>query len=480
MAVAPMNRSPAKVFLILLSSYAFYWHARDWNTASRLMLTYALVDRGTVRIDGLDRHTGDLAKYQGHYYADKLPGLSMLATIPYAIERLALPAHPLNVAARTHWAADYGATLGTSGLASATIGAILASLAAGLGCGPRRSMLVGLAYGLATPAYVYATLAYGHQGAALGLIGAYTLLREAGRRPWPRAACAGFLAAMASVVELQVGPVSAILAAYLAVQVVIGRWPSRSIGAFAVGASVPTLGLLVYNTVAFGSPTDMGYFHERLELFSTVHSAGNPLGLRRPDWSVAPSLLWGRSRGLLVFAPILILWPPGLVALVVRRRWATAVVSTAACVAVLLVNLSYPNWDGGWCTGPRLLVPLLPFAVLPVAGLLAIDRRWAWPAATLGVVGFSLMIAFQGVGGRVPAYYPDPIRRVVGPIWAWGTPPAGWVGEPFDRSVLELAGLTIGDRRGPLLGLAAAQMAVVGITMRRRWAERRQPPLPPE
>ena len=66
-------------------------------------------------------------------------------------------------------------------------------------------------------------------------------------------------------------------------------------------------------------------------------------------------------------------------------------------VAVLLVNLLVPRMDGRllWSTGPRLLVPLIPFAMLPVAAaLLAGDSRWAnaatkvlrfahshWPAA---------------------------------------------------------------------------------------------------
>ena len=49
-----MRRPVLGVFLILWASYAFFWHARDWNTASRLMLTYSLVDRGTIRIDGLE------------------------------------------------------------------------------------------------------------------------------------------------------------------------------------------------------------------------------------------------------------------------------------------------------------------------------------------------------------------------------------------------------------------------------------------
>lgn len=467
-----MRRPAAWVFVILLSSYAFFWHARDWNTASRLMLTYALVDRGTVRLDGLDRHTGDLAKFQGHYYTDKLPGLSLLATVPYATQRLVLPPHPLGVAARTHWAADYGATLGTSGLATALAGAILSRLAARLGCGPRRSMLVGLAYGLATPAYVYATLAYGHQVAAFGLLGSFALLSDRGRRPWLRAGGAGFLLAAAAVVELQVGPVSAILAAYLAAQVAAGLWPSRALGAFALGAAGPTLALLAYNTLAFGSPTDMGYFHERLELFSAVHSSRNPLGLRLPDGSIVPKLLWGRSRGLILYAPILLLGPPGLVALLTRRRWGTATIAVSACVAVFLVNLSYPNWDGGWCTGPRLLVPLLPFAMLPVAGLLAADRRWAWPGAGFGLLGFALMTAFQGVGARIPAYYPDPIRQVVMPIWAGGPTPEGWVGDRLDRSVFELAGLAVGDRRWPLIGLAAAQSIAIGFALRSARAQK--------
>src|SRR5262249_48889745 len=65
------------VFVILLGSYAFFWHARDWNTSSRLMLTYALVDRSTVAITGLEQQTEDKARFQGQYYSDKFPGYSL-------------------------------------------------------------------------------------------------------------------------------------------------------------------------------------------------------------------------------------------------------------------------------------------------------------------------------------------------------------------------------------------------------------------
>ncbi len=298
--VRRLRRPGPWVFAILLGSYAFFWHARDWNTASRLMLTYALVDRGTIRIDGLERQTGDLAYFRGHYYCDKLPGYSLLAAGPYAAAKavLRLPDHPLGLPGFAYWPADYWATLATSGVLTACAGVVLIVLARDLGCGPRRAALVGLAYGLATPAYVYATLAYGHQASAFALLASFALLwRTSPRRETARMVAAGFLAAYAAVIELQVGPVSAILGLYLLAQVVGGRRRPSALGEFAVGAVVPSLVLLGYNQLAFGSPWDMGYFHHATAMFRDVHSAKNPLGLRHPDWSRARRCSGGGIAG---------------------------------------------------------------------------------------------------------------------------------------------------------------------------------------
>lgn len=436
-----MHRRPAVwVFLISLASYAYFWHARDWNTASRLMLTYALVDRGTIRLDGLENHTGDIARFQGGFYTDKLPGYSLLAVPPYAAAKavFGLPDHPLYHKAFTHWPADYWVTLATSGVLTAWAGALLVGLAGDLGCGPRRSMLVGLAYGLATPAYPYATLAFGHQTTAFALLAAFAILFRGPRsHPTPRAALAGFLTAGAAVVELQVGLVAAVLGFYLIGSVVARRWPLGAIGAFAVGAAVPTVVLLGYNQLAFGSPWDMGYFHERLQLFSKVHSARNPLGLSMPDWSVTPRLFWGEFRGLIIYAPITALAPFGWIALTRGRRWGIVAVSSAACAAIFLVNLSYPNWAGGWSAGPRLLVPLLPFATLPVAGLSARGGRGVVGiAVVLAMSGFVVMTLCQGVGARIPDYFPAPLTGVAIPLWRGEPIPPGWVGERFARTII--------------------------------------------
>ena len=123
------RRPEVWVFVILLGSYAYFWQSRDWNSASRLMLTYALVDRGTVSIDGLEDQTHDRAKFRGHYYTDKLPGFSLLAAVPYALAKvvLRLPAHPLERPGDgfAYWPADYWVTLGTSGLLTALTGVVL-------------------------------------------------------------------------------------------------------------------------------------------------------------------------------------------------------------------------------------------------------------------------------------------------------------------------------------------------------------------
>lgn len=471
-----LRRPEAWVFVILLGSYGFFWHARDWNSASRLMLTYAVVDRGTILLDGLDQQTGDIAWFRGRYYSDKLPGYSLLATIPYAIAKTAFgfPPHPRNVKGLAYWPADYWTSLGTSGLLSALCAVLLTRLARELGCGPRRALLVGLGYGLATPAYAYATMSYGHQASAFALLASFALLwREKPRRPALRAFLAGVLAAYAAVIELQVGPVSAILGLYLLAQVLLRRRKPARLGEFAVGASLPTLLLLGYNFLAFGSPWDMGYFHHATAAFHGVHSAANPLGLRGIALARVIPLLWGGYRGLLFYAPILALAIPGWLVLANRRDWGMTVVSVATVIAIFLVNLSYPEWTGGWSTGPRLLVPLLPFAMLPVAALLAAGGPIVMRvAAVLVLVGGVFMLLFQGIGAHVPQFIANPLVDVVLPLWRGAPLPEWWVNGRFARN---LVGLLLPDKLAQLpegwqgiqfVPLVVAQVVAIALASR--------------
>jgi hypothetical protein len=478
------DRPAIGVFVILVASYAFFWHSRDWNVSSRLMLTYSFVDRCTVSISGLDKQTGDKAKFHGQYYSDKLPGYPLLAALPYFVAKRAfgLRAHPLdqlNKAPIRYWAADYWITLGTSGIMTAWTAALLVIAARELGCRRWQAGLIGLAYGLSTPAYVYATLAYGHQASAFALFASFLLLWRRGRpHDSARIFAAGVLAAYASVIELQVGPVSAILGLFLLAQCLSRARRPDAFAIFFVGALLPTVLLLFYNQLAFGSPWEMGYFHHDAPQFAKVHNRDNPLGLQIPDWSKLVPLLWGRYRGLTFYAPILLLSVPGWVVLFVRRCWGVAVVSLVVVAAVILVNLSYPEWTGGWSTGPRLLVPLLPFAVLPIAGLLAGNTRLARIgtiiAMVLALAGGAEMLLFQAVGGRIPQDVSDPFLDAVWPLWTTGNPLPWWrYEERFCCNLVTLlapktiAGLDPRWQAIQFLPLVLAQgLAILGLAMR--------------
>ena len=54
---------------------------------TRLALSQAIVDHGTLRIDAYQRQFGDKAAYGRHFYTDKAPGLSFLAVPTYALLR---------------------------------------------------------------------------------------------------------------------------------------------------------------------------------------------------------------------------------------------------------------------------------------------------------------------------------------------------------------------------------------------------------
>ena len=430
---------PMGVAMILWGSYAYVWQARDWNSASRLMLTYAIVDRGTIRLDGYRTQTEDIAEVDGHFYTDKQPGYSLAATLPYAAAKaaLGLPDHPRGGPALRRWPGDYWATLGTAGLATAIAGAVLAAIARRFGCGPRTSALVGLSYGLATPAFAYATMSYGHQLASACLLGAFAVIELPDtRRPLLSMAAAGALAAWGSVVELSLGPVSAILALFAVVKVIRGEVSFRGLSAFAIGAMGPTLILGIYNTIAFGNPLDIGYAHHANPLFAPIHSEENPTGLTGPRWDRVAPLLWGRYRGLAFYAPIVLLAVPGWIALLFKGRAAASLASLLAASAVLLVNLSYPEWTGGWSTGPRLLVPLLPFAMVGVAGAFASGGRAALVlGGPLAVGGAALMLMFVGVGAQMPQWWADPLTEVAWPHWSGGRLATGWVGERFTKTL---------------------------------------------
>lgn len=423
-------------FLAVWLTSGWYMQARDWNVASRLMLVYALGDRGSISIDGLDKQTGDLAFKDGHYYCDKAPGYSLLAVPSYLAGKwfFGFEPHPLGQPGFAHWPADAWVTWCTSGLAAAIIAVILAKMLAWVDVPAGVASLMAIGAIWASPLAVYATLAYGHLVSSALLIVAGALVLKPGSTPISkgRAFLIGLSAGLGVLVELAQAPFA--IAIGLAALGRCHSFKARFDAAvmMLLGAAPAAFLLLGYNFVAFGSPFDMGYFYHATKRFAEVHSAENPLGLTRPDFSKLKPLLWGEYRGLLFYAPWAALALPGWGLMIRDRRFCLLWITLTGCAVPLWVNLSYPEWTGGWSTGPRLLVPALPWAAL-AAGYACRLR-----ALRLGIVpailwGWLVNSLCASVGGRIAQDIARPMRDAVYPIWSEGRVPMFWPGEAFAR-----------------------------------------------
>src|SRR5437868_11154070 len=73
----------------LLAMGSFHQEHTSWNVDSRMALVFAVVDRGTVAIDGYTGDqdllpTMDTAVFNGHIYSDKVFGVSLIGIPVYA------------------------------------------------------------------------------------------------------------------------------------------------------------------------------------------------------------------------------------------------------------------------------------------------------------------------------------------------------------------------------------------------------------
>jgi hypothetical protein len=225
------------------------------------------------------------------------------------------------------------------------------------------------------------------------------------------------------------------------------------------------LGLLfaAYNWVIFHTPFPAGYrYHVE---YHDVHGQGF-MGFTGPTWAALYGITLSPYRGLFFLSPVLLLSLPGIALLWRDPRFrSTAVLVAALLMGFLLYVASYLYWSGGDAVGPRFLVPLVPFLMLPVA------RAWSeWSVHRIGrpalwalLLISALNVWTQSIAGQ--HYPPYEFRGSVvwNPTTQWALPllREGDVADNFGYR-LGLSGLVT------LLPLALAAAAVVGVVNRRR------------
>jgi hypothetical protein len=165
-----------------------------------------------------------------------------------------------------------------------------------------------------------------------------------------------------------------------------GRAVTARLVAFVAGLLPFVVILLWANAQRFGDPFQSGYRGE---------------GFTTPVWKGVFGLLFSPGKGILFYAPPLvlsvILWP--------RFRRSDPALANFLALAwgvALIVYGTWWAWYGGWCWGPRFLVPLIPLSCLPLAALP--DRR-SWRVLAGIALGVGIGVQLLGVLTDVTVLY---------------------------------------------------------------------------
>jgi hypothetical protein len=362
------------LLVLVISSYAWMFSKVSVpNERTRVYLTVALVDHGTLAIDRSLRRFGgvyDLASFGGHYYTDKAPGSSLLGVPIYGLVRLFSRPEDWDIVGLCNlFRSCLMLPFGLLGFL------LLRSLLRELGLSDAARDVSSLSFSLGSSVLHYSNAFYGHVIVATLVLAALRCMRAAhgGRIAWLVAA--GGCSGLAGLVEYQ----AIVLAALLGLPILLG--PRRRILpgvlAYAAGGLPFAAALLWYDARAFGGPFQLSYEHLVAPTLQELHGFGLA-GATLPTSEVLYAMATSQHRGLLVTAPVLAF---GLCALpFVWRRlgfalWLTCLTS---CAYFVLIVASSSVWYGGWSFGLRLLIPI--YGLLAIAAAAGFDACARWPA----------------------------------------------------------------------------------------------------
>lgn len=426
--------------MVAAFTYAFFFSGGDPNGATRYSLTESLVVRHTPDITPVHFRTIDKGYKNYKFFADKAPGLSFLATVPFAIFRGADAALHIDPESReAHLAKLYLLTLIFAGGAGVGATLLLRRLAIFLGASRRSAELVAFAYAFGTIAFPFSTVLFGHQLAAFTLLGALVLAlerREAGTLGRPLVLVAlGALWSLALVVEyptaFAIAPAGIATLAWTVAELpeevrADRRRVLASLGrslAFVAAGGIPVLAVhVVFSFWAYGKFA-LPYVYVS-EPYFRAHMSGGLLGIGLPKLLATVGTTVSPYRGILFLCPVLALSVVGLGAWVASGKGKPALRVAVPTLAVYLLFLcSYYAWDGGGSTGPRHVLPALPLFMVGIAFFADRSRAAFAVTTTLTVTSAAIMLMNVAVLVQQPqgdVFGMNPFYDIVVPKLAHG------------------------------------------------------------
>src|SRR5581483_3540613 len=353
-------RTELKLFLSIWLVYALYVAPAGGVLPNRYQdLTFSIVNEGSFSIDTYHENTIDKAYYNGHYYTVALPGPAFIAIpaylafkplyaiLPEKVKQLAGGMQSLKKDALADssfygrvdnvefFLAQMFITLMTQATLSALGSVFLFKTLTLIGFDARRSVIVAFTYAFGTMVFFFSTVFFEQVLTATLLIGAlYFLLRvlndaTMARRGAYYVLLGGVLAGTALTIEY-----ASILAGAVFGVLLLFRKQWRALVWYALGFSIPVLGLMAYNTMLFGAPFTTAYRY--IDPAQQKNHAEGFFGITYPHVERMWGLLLSVDRGLFVFVPLTLIGLFGLARAVLQNQQHRVAWSSLAIISLYL------------------------------------------------------------------------------------------------------------------------------------------------
>jgi hypothetical protein len=216
---------------------------------------------------------------------------------------------------------------------------------------------------------------YEHNIIAAGLIAALYFLQRSRREgiesepnspPKRRAALNLYLGGLCAGYAAITNYIIAVIVIFFLLYVVLAVPKKNGWLWFGLGLLGPFIAVCAYHTLCFGTPFTTNYSHQNPQFSEAGSTVLNIFAT--PRWDLLLAILFSPFRGLFFSSPVLLLGGVGLVILLRanRRAHSEGLLAIASIVFLLLFNMSFNGWTGGWTTVPRYLGPAVPFLAFPI------------------------------------------------------------------------------------------------------------------
>jgi hypothetical protein len=385
-------------FFYLLASSGRVRTPDEYNT---FYTTESLVLRGSTAVPQAVALHNFYGRYdrQGQPRAAYPPGQALLGSPWYAVGRYALARLPGVPAEDTDLVVAFACCLSSATFSALAI-LFFFLLLTGIGIPMRDSLLASAMLGLATPVFAYSAWLFSEPiSTALFLGVAYCLF---GRGPGPigpkAAAIAGLLLGCATLVR----PTNVLAIGVFAAALLVrdGKAARRTSLLLCATSTIGVGALLLHNAILFGGPFQFGY-PTAAEGSKQLNTFTTPLLKGLYGFLLSP------GKSIFLFAPPLVLALTGLPRLWARER-GLATLAVAFPLIYLFFYARYTQWEGGYCVGPRYLVPSIALLCLGLGpALVPAERRkqtrsLAAALLVLGALIQSLTLATSFMEDQVP------------------------------------------------------------------------------